>query len=118
MLVEVARRYAPQGLAVLGISLDEDAEVTLVRRFLERNKPDFPNYRKQPGNEEAFINAVDPKWSGAIPATFFYARDGREGGRLIGEHKREEFERAIRTLLEPDAKSSLPPGTKTGSPGH
>jgi thiol-disulfide isomerase/thioredoxin len=118
MLVEVARQYAPKGLVVFGISLDEDAEVTLARRFLERNRPDFPNYRKRPGNEEAFINAVDPKWTGAIPATFFYSRAGREVGRLIGEHKREEFERAIQALLEPDAKSSFRHGARTGSPGH
>ena len=104
-LNELARQYAPQGLVVLGISLDEDAEITLVRSFLARYTPVFPNYRKRPGNEEAFINSVDPKWSGAIPATFFYARDGRQLARLVGEHSRAEFERAIRAVLETGTKS-------------
>jgi thiol-disulfide isomerase/thioredoxin len=118
MVIELARRYAPQGLVVIGISLDEDAEIELVRHFLARNRPGFPNYRKRPGNdEERFINAMNPKWSGAIPATFFYARDGREVAGLVGEHKREEFEKAIRALLGPGAKNADQPRTKTGSSG-
>ncbi len=118
IVVELARQYAPQGLAVVGISLDEDADIVLVRHFLARNRPGFPNYRKRPGNEEAFINGVDPKWSGAIPATFFHSRDGRQVAHLFGEHTREEFERAIRALLEPDTKTPTQPGTKASSPGH
>ncbi len=109
MLNELARQYAPQGLVVLGISLDEDAEITLVRHFLARNKPVFSNYRKRPGNQEEFVNAVNPKWSGAIPATFFYSRDGRELTHLVGEHTRAEFERAIRAVLETVTQSG-PPG--------
>lgn len=108
MLNELARQYAPQGLVVLGISLDEDSEITLVRHFLARYKPAFPNYRKRPGNEEAFAHAVNPKWNGAIPATFFYSRDARQQALLVGEHTRAEFERAIRAVLEAGAKNGSP----------
>ncbi len=108
MLNELARQYAPQGLVVLGISLDEDSEITLVRHFLARYKPVFPNYRKRPGSEEAFAHGVNPKWNGAIPATFFYSRDARQQTQLIGEHTRAEFERAFRAVLEAGAKSGLP----------
>jgi thiol-disulfide isomerase/thioredoxin len=110
MLNELVRQYLPQGLVVLGISLDEDAEITLVHHFLARNKPVFPNYRLGPGNPEEFANAVDPKWRGAIPATFFYSRDGRELAQLIGEHTRAEYERAIRVVLGA--------ATPSGSPNH
>ena len=99
MVNELAQKYASQGLVVLGVSLDDDGELTMVRRFLGRVNPVFRNYRKKPGNEEAFINAIDRKWSGAIPATFFYAPDGQRVSRLVGEHKREEFEKAIQELL-------------------
>lgn len=117
MVVELARQYAPQGLAVIGISLDEDAEMNLVRHFLARHRPAFPNYHKRPGEEAAFTRAVNPKWRGTIPATFFYARDGRPVAGLVGEHKREEFEKTIRALLEPDAKTTDQPRTKASSPG-
>ena len=117
MVVALARQYAPQGLVVIGISLDEDAEINLMRHFLARNRPGFLNYRKQPGNEAAFSHAVHLKWTGAIPATFFYGRDGRAAASLIGEHKRPDFEKAIRALLEPEAKSSDQPRPKASSPG-
>ena len=110
MINELARQYAPQGLVVLGISFDEDAEITLVRHFLARHKPVFLNYRKRPGNEEAFLKAVHPKWSGTLPATFFFSRDGRERTHLTGPHSRAEFENAIRAVLET--------GAGTDSPGH
>ena len=74
----------------------------------------FTNYRKRPSKEEEFINAVNPRWSGAIPATFFYARDGRELGRLISEHSREELEMAIRALLDSVPKAAAP-AKKSGS---
>src|SRR5260370_31756721 len=39
MLNELAKKYAPQGLRVVGISLDSDGEMILVRRFLAPNQP-------------------------------------------------------------------------------
>ena len=100
MLNQLAKQYAPQGLHLVGISLDDDGEMILVRRFLSKHQPIFPNYRKRPGKEEEFINAVNPRWSGAIPASFFYAADGSQIGNFVGEAGREKYEAAIRTLLE------------------
>ncbi len=105
MINELAKEYGPQGLVVIGVSLDDDGEITLVRRFLNRIKPVFANYRKRPGKEEEFINSVDRKWSGAIPADFFYDREGRQAKSFIGEHKRAEFESAIQTLLGGTSKT-------------
>jgi len=105
---ELAKKYAAHSLVVIGISLDDDGEMTLVRRFLARNQPVFRNYRRLPGREEAFINGVSTKWSGAIPASFFYARDGRLLKYLVGEHTREEFEATVRELLEASRSSTGP----------
>lgn len=110
---ELARQYGPRGLVVIGISLDEDAEITLVRRFLARNKPVFANYRKHPGEEEAFIRAVHPRWTGEIPANFLFSADGRMVAGLIGEHTREEIEAAIQKALG----SEPAPGPAKRSPG-
>ena len=108
MVNDLARKYAAQGLVVIGVSLDDEGEMTLVRRFLARNAPVFRNYRKVPGKEELFINGVNPKWSGAIPASFFYARDGRLLKYLVGEHTREEFEAIVRVLLDASRSSTGP----------
>jgi thiol-disulfide isomerase/thioredoxin len=99
MLNEFAKEYGPKGLKVLGISLDQDGDLILMRRFLARYKPVFPNYRKVKGNEQAFANGVMPGWNGSIPASFFYAKDGTQIGHLVGSGDQETYDAAIRTLL-------------------
>jgi thiol-disulfide isomerase/thioredoxin len=115
MINELARIYAPQGLVVLAVSLDEDTDVHLVRQFLARIKPGFPSFRKKPGKDEEFINSVQATWSGAIPATFFYDREGRLAGSLVGEHKRPEFERIIRQLVNA-ARPNAPVAASSPAP--
>ena len=81
------------------MSLDQDGDLILMRRFLARYKPVFPNYRKKKGEEDAFVQAVMPGWNGSIPASVFYAKDGRQVGHLVGAGDRETYEAAIRMLL-------------------
>jgi len=104
MLNQLAKQYAPQGLRVVGVNLDQDGDLILMRRFMARYKPVFPNYRKKPteegGSEEsAFREAVLPGWNGTLPASFFYTKDGRQVGSFVGERDREAYEGAIRSLL-------------------
>src|ERR1700676_1132946 len=102
MLNELAKQYAPKGLHVVGVNLDDDGDLILTRRFIARYKPVFPNYRKKPGGEAAFVQTVLPGWGGAIPASFFYSKDGRQIGHLVGANDRATYEAAIRSLLEAD----------------
>jgi thiol-disulfide isomerase/thioredoxin len=95
MINELARQFAPQHLAVVGISFDDDAEINLVRHFLARNNPVFTNYRKKMGHVDTFDHGVDPAWSGVLPVNFFYAADGRLLFRLEGEQPRQVYEQAI-----------------------
>lgn len=99
MLNDFAKQYAPQGLKVVGVSLDQDGDLILMRRFLTRYKPVFPNYRKTKGDESGFINAVMPGWNGALPASFFYSKDGTQIGHLVGESDHDTYDAAIRMLL-------------------
>ena len=115
MLNELARAYGPQGLQILGVSLDEDVDINLVRRFLARMNPVFPNFRKKPGKDQDFINGVHAKWSGALPATFFYDREGRMAASLVGEHARPEFEKVIQQLL-PSASPAAAGAARKSAP--
>jgi thiol-disulfide isomerase/thioredoxin len=99
MLNELAKQYASQGLNVVGVNLDDDGDLILMRRFMARYKPVFPNYRKKKGGEADFTQAVLPGWNGAIPASVFYAKDGRQIGHLVGENNRDTYEAAIRMVL-------------------
>jgi len=104
MLNELAKQYAPQGLRVVGVNLDDDGDLILMRRFLARYKPIFPNYRKKAGGEEVFRQTALAGWNGALPASVFYARDGRQAGHVLGEGSRETYEAAIRSLLATETK--------------
>jgi thiol-disulfide isomerase/thioredoxin len=108
MLVQLHKQYAPQGLAIFGVSLDDDADMNLVRRFLARNQPGFPSYRQKPGIDvDAFYHGVNPAWTGSMPETIFYGRDGRIVGHFIGEQPRAAFEEGIRQVLSsPGAQTS------------
>ena len=99
LLNELAKQYEPQGLKVVGLNFDQDGDLILMRRFMARYKPVFPNYRKKPGEEGPFRQAVLPEWNGSLPVTVFYARNGRIVGQFIGERKREAYEEAIKSLL-------------------
>jgi thiol-disulfide isomerase/thioredoxin len=110
MVVDLAKQYALQGLAVFGVSMDDDADIHLVRRFLAKNQPGFPNYRQKPGIDvDSFYRGVNPEWSGTMPETVFYGRDGRIAGHFVGEQPRAAFEQGIRVILAAS-------GSPTGSP--
>ena len=48
---------------------------------------------------DEFYVGVNPAWTGTMPETIFYARDGSIAGHFIGEQPRASFEQAIRTIL-------------------
>ncbi len=110
MVNELARQYRKQGLVVIGISFDEDAEMNLVRIFLERYRPAFPNYRLHTANQEEFWHDVHSQWTGTIPAYFLYGRDGRRVAGLVGTRTREQIEKAIQKALEAPAAGAAAPG--------
>ncbi len=112
LLNELAKQYAPRGLHLVGIDLDDDGDIILMRRFLARYKPIFPNYRKKKGDEAAFNQSVLQGWNGALPATFFYAKDGRQTGHVLGEGTRATYETAIRALLASGAGTSAPQNSR------
>jgi hypothetical protein len=108
LVVELQKQYAPQGLAIFGVSLDDDADMNLVRRFLARNQPGFSNYRQKPGIDvDAFYRGVNPAWTGTMPETIFYGRDGHIIGHFVGGQSRASFEEGIRQVLaSPAAQAS------------
>lgn len=99
MLNGLAKQYAPEGLKVVGISMDQDGDLILMRRFLARYKPVFPNYRKKKGDEEAFSQGVMSGWNGSLPMSVFYGKDGTIVGRQIGAADHNTYDAAIRALL-------------------
>src|SRR6202451_760863 len=49
MIVELAKQFKPQGVEVVGVDMDDDSDMNLVRRFIARMQPGFPNSRQKNG---------------------------------------------------------------------
>lgn len=104
-LVAFEKEMRPKGVALLTVSLDmASALADQVIPFLKQQGVAFPCYIKAPGDDDVFINAVDPEWKGGLPATFIYARDGRLVSRTEGPTDRKRLTAAVTPLLESASK--------------
>jgi thiol-disulfide isomerase/thioredoxin len=70
-LLRLERELRDRGLRVVLVSADFDDQLPAVRRFLASHDVDFPSYIKT-GDDMEFINRLEPRWSGALPATLIY----------------------------------------------
>jgi thiol-disulfide isomerase/thioredoxin len=100
-LVKLYNTYKGRGLVVLAMSMDELKTQEKVAPFLARQKAKFPAYIRKPGEVEAFIDSIDKDWTGAIPVTYLYDRDGKQVGKpLVGGQTYAAFTAAIEPLLK------------------
>ena len=76
-LMRIRREYRQRGLRLVLVSADFDSEIPAARRFLAEQGVDFLTYLKQDA-DMAFIDSLDARWSGALPATLIYDGAGRQ----------------------------------------
>jgi thiol-disulfide isomerase/thioredoxin len=100
-LVRLHNTYRGRGLSLVAISMDEPETVGEVAKFLNSQGAQFGSYRRNFRDFGAFINTINPRWGGGIPASFLYDRNGVIVESWEGATSFEEFERAIKPLLAP-----------------
>jgi thiol-disulfide isomerase/thioredoxin len=98
-LVALARDR--QDVTVISISIDDESERAAVDAFVAKQKPSFRVFLKAPGKDEAFINGVDPKWSGSVPFTLIFDANGGKKAQIEGEQTRAELEKALGKVTPP-----------------
>jgi thiol-disulfide isomerase/thioredoxin len=98
-LVKLDRQWHAHGFVLATVSADLPDAESAARRFLSDTGVRFPAYVKHAANDEQFIDFIDPKWSGALPALFLYDRQGHRAASFIGETDRSEIEKAVEKLL-------------------
>jgi len=96
--VEFQQKYKPNGLAVIGVSMDDDGWKS-VTPFLQQKKVNYP------------VVIDDKKVSaqfglGPMPMTVLIDRDGNIAGKYEGVVDRDACEKQIRSLLEEKSKNS------------
>jgi thiol-disulfide isomerase/thioredoxin len=98
-LVALESRYRPRGLKLVTISCDEPEQEAGALEFLKKHRAPLPGYIKRPRDDDTFINAIEAKWSGQLPALFLYDREGRKARSFFGETDMAALEAALRKLL-------------------
>ncbi|MCZ7683841.1 MAG: TlpA family protein disulfide reductase [Sandaracinaceae bacterium] len=75
-VIATARRYAPRGLGLVLIAADAPSNREAALAFLRERGAPLPSWFKR-GSDDAFVRAVHPEWSGALPVTLLYDRERR-----------------------------------------
>jgi thiol-disulfide isomerase/thioredoxin len=100
-LLRLRKTYRDRGLRLIFVSADDPKKpLTQVSAFLRRMKVDFPTYIKKTTDDEVFINSVFGGWSGAIPATFIYNRQGKLVHNRIDTQSFEQLVELVEPLLD------------------
>jgi thiol-disulfide isomerase/thioredoxin len=98
-LVRLYNTYRSRGLSVVAISMDEPESVPAIEQFLKSQGANFGSYRQHFKDFEALVDSINPRWSGGIPASFLYDREGRLVESWQGATMYEEFEGPVKALL-------------------
>jgi thiol-disulfide isomerase/thioredoxin len=98
-LVKLEAKLRSRGFELVTISADEPEAVADAEKLLRRLAVPGVAYRREAKSDDKFINAIDAKWSGALPAAFLYDRNGRKVRSFIGETDIKDFEAAIAKVL-------------------
>ncbi len=75
-LLRLRQDYRQRGVAVVLLSGDFASERAAVLAALREHGVDFATYIKT-GKDMELIEELQPEWSGALPASFVFARGGR-----------------------------------------
>jgi thiol-disulfide isomerase/thioredoxin len=99
---EVAKLEAKlkaRGFVVVPISADEPENEAAARDFLAKSGMKNQGFLKAPKDDDAFIRAIDPKWSGELPALVLYDKTGKKVQIWKGETAIAIIEAAVLKLL-------------------
>jgi len=97
-LLKVARAHRDDGLRLMLVSADFDDQIGAVRRFLATHAVDETTFIKT-GSDNEFINTLHSEWSGALPATLVFDRNGRLTDFWEGAADENRFSHAVIAAL-------------------
>jgi thiol-disulfide isomerase/thioredoxin len=103
-LIRFYRDHRAQGLRLVLISADDDDQRAEVTRILGALGFDGPAFIKH-GNDMTFIDALDPRWKGALPATFLFDGRGARSRSWLGAVTYDDLRARVSGLLRKPQKN-------------
>jgi thiol-disulfide isomerase/thioredoxin len=106
-LVELQKKYGPQGLQIVGVTLD-DADEKTIADFARKMKINYPVVI---GTEK-----VADLYGGinGMPMTFYLDRSGKVVNRVLGLVSESEIEESIKKSLATDSRAGSQKGDPSG----
>lgn len=99
-LLRLREEFGPRGFDLVLVSADFAAQLDNARSFLAEQGVDFETFHKR-GRDQEFIDGLDPRWSGALPASFLMDRSGLQREFWEGKVSFEQLAPLVEALLAP-----------------
>jgi thiol-disulfide isomerase/thioredoxin len=105
-LLRFWRDHKARGLRLVLVSADDEDQRAEVERVLAAAGFDGPAFIKH-GDDMAFIDSLDRRWSGELPSTFLFDGQGKKQRFWPGTISYDDLARGVRRLL-PSEKTKRP----------
>lgn len=99
-LLRLRRDFGSRGFDLVLVSADFESQLPEAREFLASQGVDFRTFHKR-GRDQEFIDGLDTRWSGALPASFLFGTDGTIREFWEGKVTYEQVARRVEPLLSP-----------------
>ena len=95
MIVDLSKKSSEKGMQIYFVSADWLDRKKEVRDFLLEKDVKGLSFIKEEGNDNNFINEISRKWSGALPFTIVYDKNGNLSDYWEMKKNKDRFESAI-----------------------
>ena len=95
MIVDLSKKYSEKGMQIYFVSADWLDRKKDVRDFLLEKDVKGLSFIKEEGNDNNFINEISREWSGALPFTIVYDKNGNLSDYWEMKKNKDRFESAI-----------------------
>jgi thiol-disulfide isomerase/thioredoxin len=92
---EAAKKFAGQKVKVVFVSLNYPREANAVSKFMSQKNIQSAAYLLDAGNPNEWIDKIETKWGGSIPATIMY-----KGGQKVFFHEGELTQNQLDSIIK------------------
>jgi len=100
MIVELSNKYKDNGIKIYFVTTDWMDYKDRAIAFLEKQGVKGVTFIKEEGNDNNFIRAINDDWSGALPFTIVFDKNGNITDHWEMEKDKTRFESAIKKAIE------------------
>lgn len=88
----------PVDFVSLNVNLLSEKD-SLVVPFLEKNNSNLDVYMAKDDDVDALLDVMDKNWSGAVPVTYIFNREGERKVSIVGKRNYKFFKASIDSLI-------------------